>query len=513
MSAAVKATLVLLLLYGLSVAVGILYAMTGFVQSDTCWLVKLGLLMLETHRIPSSDPLSFTLALAAKNGSPQPYVLYQWLSELVLALSFKTFNLAGLIAVCAFTTALASTSLLFRLCLRKSGHLLISALLVSLATASVSMRLMVRPEVFSILLTVALFYLWEHFNEKNRAQLHLLSLAPLVLLMIVWCNLHSGFVIGLCFLAVQVAIRFAVSVTNKQPPDQLLRNSAVALLATTGASLVNPFGIGLWFYLPRLFFSPINVGISETQAVSFRELGLPIYYPFFLLIGFSAYTVIRFANDKKEASGGQELARPERLAAIVTIAVAVVSSLLCKRLASPMSLFIAYETACLLSGTAPLADKISFLQRKVSIFILEVPVVCMALLAVSITCSRLAPLTMPQASMKFTPPFQATQFLTNNWTGGNIFNSAQIGSMLDLYGKPEMKVFIDTRLDAFGEKILADYVDMIDVRARAKSLFDFYEIKWAILTPHDRVAAVLNLAPGWSKVFEDKDGIVFKRAP
>jgi hypothetical protein len=514
MNPASKAALVLLLLYGLSIATGVLFSMTGFVQSDSCWLVKLGILMLQSHAIPQTDPFSFTLAVAAKSGAAQPYVLYQWLSEIILAQCFQIFNLAGLLAVSAIVTAFASVALLFRLCFRKSGHLVLSALLVTLAAASVALRLMVRPETFSILFIVVWFYLWENFKNKNQASPNLLSLALLAGAIILWCNLHSGFVVGLLFLLVQLGAYLGAAVFGKAQVTPFIKNIGIALATTATSTLLNPVGIGLWTYLPRLFFSPMNAGISETQAMSLRELGLPIYYPFFGLVAFAVYIIFKASPSYSEpAASVKKFLRDDRIAAIVTSLIAICCAVLCKRLVSPMALILAYESACLMPAISELPNRLMLLQRKVSIFVLEIPVVAFALLAVSMSCGKVAPLTMPQVSVKFSPPFGATHYLIENWTGGNIFNNAQVGSMLDMYGKPEMKVFIDTRLDAFGETILTDYADMIDVRPRAKSLFDSYDIKWAVLTPQDRVSEVLKLAPGWSKVFEDQDGLVFKKTP
>lgn len=514
MNNAYKAVLVLPALYGLSVATGIFYSMTGFIQSDTCWLVKLGLLMLQSHSILQADPFSFTLPLSAQNGVAQPFVLYQWLSEVFLAEVFRLFNLPGLLSISAIVTAISTVALLFRVCLRKSGHLLFSALLCALAAATVALRLMVRPEMFSVLLIVVWLHLWDHFKNQNRSGLNVPSLALFMVTMVFWCNLHTGFVVGLIFLMIQSIVYLASAAFQQQAFLPLARNTAIALLASTLSTLANPAGLSLWTYLPRLFFSPMNSGISETQAMSARELTLPIYYPFFALVVLSTYFAAKAIKRKTElTSAVRQFLRADRAASIATIVVAVLCALCCKRLASPMALFLAYETASLLSGISELPNELMFLQRRVSVLMLEIPVAAFATVAVLLSCDKIAPLTMPQVSMKFSPPFRAAQFLIEHWSGGNIFNNAQIGSMLDMYGKPGMKVFIDTRLDAFGDKIITDYVDMIDVRSRAKSLFDFYDIKWAIVTPQDRVSEVLKIAPGWSKVFEDQDGLVFKRAP
>src|SRR5271170_4199359 len=71
-----------------SVYFGLCFAVRGLVTADTCWLLALGRKMWESHQVPQSDPLSFTLPLAAAIGMPLPYVPHQWLAEMLFYASF-----------------------------------------------------------------------------------------------------------------------------------------------------------------------------------------------------------------------------------------------------------------------------------------------------------------------------------------------------------------------------------------------------------------------------------------
>ncbi len=519
MRTAYVAALGLVVLYGMSLATGALYTLTGFVQSDTCWLVKLGEVILNTHSIPSSDPLSFTLPLLAQTGFAQPFVMYQWLSEVFFALAFRLLNLNGLLLLSANIAVLASISSLFRLCYSSSKNLLVSFGLVILATVTVSLRFMVRPEIFTLLLIVVWLFLLRRLNsiDPSRKGIDYKITIALTLAMIVWCNLHSGFVIGLVLLLVYAISHLCLDKVAKRALSQTTKTALVALAACSLSTLLNPSGWGLWAYLPRVFFLPMNLSIPEVRSISGRELLMPVYYPFFVLIAVSTYAAYLAIKTRRKASG-QLSDDSSAVLSVVVILIAVICSILSKRLAAPLSLILASETAslfgilsCSHSKLEPLPE-LHYFRRSISILALELPIMVLATVGVLGCSDRLIPLTMPQAGVNSNPTFQSVEFILDHWHGGNIFNSAQLGSVLTMYGPSEMKVFIDTRLDVYGDKILNDYDSIIDASGRWKELLDYYRIDWVVVKQPTNLEAMLRQTPGWTKEYEDPFVVIFKRA-
>ena len=219
------AALGLVLLYCMSLLIGVLFAATGFIQSDTCWLVGLGQIILNNGTVPNSDPFSFTLPLLAQNGSGQPFVVYQWLSDVIFAFICRAFQLEGLAVMSALVVVFASICLLLRICLNASGKLFFTFSVVFLAAATVGLRLMVRPEIFTLLFIV----IWSYLLRRGMASVGASSSSPvpqvgldwravaaLTLTMIVWCNMHSGFVIGVLTLFVYAVSSFCQEKLTKQ---------------------------------------------------------------------------------------------------------------------------------------------------------------------------------------------------------------------------------------------------------------------------------------------------------
>jgi hypothetical protein len=144
-------------------------------------------------------------------------------------------------------------------------------------------------------------------------------------------------------------------------------------------------------------------------------------------------------------------------------------------------------------------------------FALEAPVIALSAASVLFFADRLVPLTMPQTTETFQPPFSAIGFLLDHWQTGNVFNRLQIGSILDMYGPPNLKIFADTRIDVFGDKILNDYIQILSARGNYKSLLDSYQIHWVIVSSKDAIAPALAQDSGWRQEFVDKDCVIFHR--
>ena len=102
-------------------------------------------------------------------------------------------------------------------------------------------------------------------------------------LMVLWCNLHTGFTSGLIVLVLYVVFGSLQWVLTKRRGASPYLTACVTLFSTLLATLINPIGIGLWQYLPRLFFGQFNKTIVELQPLGLNDLkksGLvPVLFP------------------------------------------------------------------------------------------------------------------------------------------------------------------------------------------------------------------------------------------
>ncbi len=123
----------------------------------------------------------------------------------------------------------------------------------------------VRPQLFSTLFfTVLLTVLTTVEGGDTRA----LFALPVVFLF--WANLHGGWILG----AGVLGIWTATQVLNPRRAASDRRNIAIAAVASAAATLVNPFGIGLWTFLLQ------TVGVDRADITDWQ----PVTYSTDILI-------------------------------------------------------------------------------------------------------------------------------------------------------------------------------------------------------------------------------------
>ncbi len=195
--------------------------------------VLFGLDTLRDLRLESADPYSFT--------SDRPWVNHEWLSEVILALAWRSGGSVGLVAVklaCALgALALVSVSL------RARGVALQDQIpLLGLAVAGMLPRVNhIRPQLFSVLLYAGLLLAFTKSERGRRSAL--LWCLPILTL---WANLHGGWIVGLGTVGLWTG-----GLAIEQRHQGIRAWSVLAFAAAAAlATLINPYGFGLWRFPP-----------------------------------------------------------------------------------------------------------------------------------------------------------------------------------------------------------------------------------------------------------------------
>jgi hypothetical protein len=138
-------------------------------------------------------------------------VAHEWLSEIIMALVHSASGLTGIVIFFSFFIAIAYL-LLFRMLRQESRDVLLGALIVCFAAVSSTPHWLARPHIFSLALTVIWYRLLNDFQYRQKNRLFLLPL-----LILLWVNLHGGFILGIVLLGIYVVGNLAVSITNRGP--------------------------------------------------------------------------------------------------------------------------------------------------------------------------------------------------------------------------------------------------------------------------------------------------------
>ncbi len=227
---------------------------------------------------------------------------------------------AGLNGVVLFTALLIAAvfAWTFRLLLRRGTNILLALLLVLLAASAAMIHFLARPHVVSWLFTVAWFWIldsserscWASDSESfttsvtNRRRISMLWLLPP--LMLVWVNMHGGFLVGFVLLAIYwcSAAWQWVRPTGDRFDDVLRKIRAgrlVRVLTLTGilcglATLVNPYGFQLHVHIYRYLTNRFLMDhINEFQSPNFHYVAQKCFAGLLLL------TLVALALKKREA--------------------------------------------------------------------------------------------------------------------------------------------------------------------------------------------------------------------
>ncbi len=586
---------------------------------DTCWLLGLGRWMFEHGAIPDIDPFSWTFAAEEARG--RSFILYQWLTELIFYLSTRTGGLLTLLMLTAVTVVTAFISLPIGYVVKREAPFLAGIAVVFVGLLAGSFHFLCRPEIFSYLFT-AIFLQVLHYArvaaamENQKIFRIAFILTPL---MVLWANLHTGFVTGIsaiggCLLGAILGRLFLRENGNALNNKPLIVELSLALFGTVLATLVTPYGLRLWAYIPDLFGSPINKYIVELRPLSWAAMQEVTYWPYLALCVGIVVLVLResiaVANFKpvtqsvdpaeappavpqttaiSSAPAGLIVLPPvpalsksfmqsEILIAAVNGIIAIICGFSGRRLIVFTALIIVGEIVAMLglrrlgsldraaaevaaattASAKSMAEVIAVAEAidagksppeaTLDIDISEEPALAggkysrkrtfwqdvdihsldvwltggtfelaivsfCAIAGVCLIATRVSPPQLPATSVAFKAPFKAIAYIEERRAElpARLFNDPQYGDMIIWQLRGEPKVFVDTRFDMYGGKIVGDFRTINDGLENWRPLFDSYDIGWVFVNVKSKVAQALKQDAAWETRYEDDAAIILVR--
>lgn len=209
-------------------AFALVYAMFAGLHTvgdlDVGWCLATGRWMVQHHRIPFTDVLSYT-------AHGQEWI-YPLLSQLLLYLTVVLggFSLLSWLGAAACTATVA-------IFLRRATAA--TALLALIAVPMVAARTEPRCEMFTEVLFAAFVSLLWFYHRSGRGPIWMLPV-----LMALWVNLHPGFIAGLGMCGAYVFLELGDMAFQKRRADAVarLRRAVPWLTMSVAATLVNPWG-------------------------------------------------------------------------------------------------------------------------------------------------------------------------------------------------------------------------------------------------------------------------------
>ena len=107
-------------------------------------------------------------------------------------------------------------------------------------------------------------------------------------------------------------------------------------------------------------------------------------------------------------------------------------------------------------------------------------------------------------------PVAAVEYLNTHSVPGPTYNSYFFGGYLIFARGPESKVFIDGRGDIYERAgVLSDYVALVNLQPGSLTVLQKYNIQSCLLSRGEGLSTILAALPGWQKVYEDGNAVLF----
>ena len=446
------------------------------VAIDLAYHLRAGELMLEGGRLLHTDPFSLpTLG--------QPWLDQQWGAQVSFARVFQASGWFGL-AVIRAAGALGAALLLLLACRAHGASRRTSAGLTLAATAAGLGGLQLRPQLLGVLAFSA--FLW--IGGGRRA--HPGRMWLLLPIEVVWANTHGSFPLGPVVLALYLLEDLAEH-------DPAARRTGAAVLGTSIATLVGPFGVRVWSYALDLIRDPlVRDVVREWQPPAL--LGLEG-----VLFAVSVLGVVFVAVRRRSALRWPLVVR------LVLFAAAAAASV---RAVIWWYAVAAVEVAGLLVEDGPRAtERPDPRDRR------HLAIVGAAALGLVVVLARWwgagAGVHPPQGLVVAAPQGLVSAAAEELTPGEPVFAAQAWGSWLELSlaGHP---VIVDSRVETISRGTWDDYVAVSTADPRWPAILDGWGIRVVIVDRLEQPAllAALEDDPAWEPVRRDDEGAVFVRS-
>ncbi|MBI3341604.1 hypothetical protein HY024_00615 [Candidatus Curtissbacteria bacterium] len=411
------------------------------VDPDLGWHMAIGEHFLRTGEVIKADTFSWTMPGYMWGNS---YFVYQIIVAILI-------NYLGLMTTGLLFGLLGAFGVVLMMPRRLN---LLTFLVVCLGVVIARSNLAIRPHMISFFMFSLMLVLL-----KKGFYLSFKSFVFWILFFLTWANFHNGFLIGLGFFGLFVAIE---KLTNYKRDKRGLRRFLILAALLFMATLVTPFGLRLWqsvigdaFYL-NMYFS-----IAEWLSIVF-------FFPenVIFLVSALIFIFFWFVNFKK-----------------VPVAWMLLSAMFFTLpfLGVYFDFFWAAAFIFMVANFFPIKAK--FEGDLMALFPVYIGITAAFLVAgLSFYLSVVTGSTLTAAFVEGGYPAGAVAFMEKNGPYKNIYNDYAWGGFID-WQYPEQKVFMDGRMtgwrNAGGGYIFRDYLEI--AKGNDCSLLDKYGVRSALV--------------------------------
>ncbi|HZC44960.1 MAG TPA: hypothetical protein VE243_00710, partial [Candidatus Acidoferrum sp.] len=204
----------------------------NFAEPDLWIHMLTGQTTLRTGHIPRFDTYSY----AAAN---MPWHNHEWLSQVALAFCYAHLGVFGLkllkvvlssVLIVALAIGISATGAAGR----------VQRLTLIISAVAISTQMQFRPQLFTFTMISVVMMSLAIEVYRGRAMLW-----PLIPMFALWANFHGGYIVGLGAMGIAAAVLFVQGLGDAGRMKSA-RRLAIVTVGCAAATLINPFGVGLW---------------------------------------------------------------------------------------------------------------------------------------------------------------------------------------------------------------------------------------------------------------------------
>jgi hypothetical protein len=500
---------------------------------DFWWHLKTGEYIYQHQAIPAEDPFSYT--------TPSPptlrvkFILAQyWLTQVLFYGVYQFLGLEGIILFKAFFFTLLLYLLYVGIRMDNVGHYLALGF-TTLAAVIVLDFIGERPNMFSFLFALILVCILERFRRRVgqaaphdsalNASRHMLY--PLPFLMILWSNMHGGFILGDVIIMVYVLSEWVQYYHKKVSGTgtgifsgaRYLRDLSIAGGAAIAFSFINPCGYGV---IPAVLDLKRSVFINRIteHASPWIITTMLSSYPYWVLVSFTA--ILLFFNIRRfdithlillVFLGGMSLYSIRYIPFFALISCVIL----------PGYLHATFSKTGIFSFSSSFFPGIIDRVRSSSAFQAGFPLIITSFFLIFTLISIKKGQAFQRGADELMFPAHAADFIEENGLKGKMFNHLDVGGYLVWRLYPQQKTFIDGR--TFSEEVFIEFDKVLGASGRSlsglpewRSVLDRYGIELVVTFSINRhqgkvfpLISALIEDDEWQLIYLDRNSLIFMR--
>ena len=506
-------------------SIGMLFGLITFsssleIKDLDLWLhLRMGWWICHHGFVPNYDVLSCTIA-------GKPWVNHEWLFQVLVYQVQRAYGFDGLISMQSFVVALTFLVLLFLGYSRERQWLTVFTLLMVLMVYQT--RFTIRPDIFSLLFFVLYIYILSlHINKRW-------AVYALVVLQILWSNMHGFFFFGPLLVGVGILSEFikrrlplpyewnTVGRLNDEEYGSLKKILPLLILACC----VNPLTFkGAWYPVSVFFHLAGDNKIFFEHIV---ELQKPITAATIFTDKYCYYKILIFISALSFVFNRRKIDISSLLVWVIFLgfSLAAIRNLIYFAAAAYM-VFMVNVISLSWENLVPLRFSSVKFKHLTGIVCKLGLMIWMLNFGLQMSSNGYFDFDTYNRKSEFfgvskrVYPYKAVDFLVREQIKGNFFNDFNSGAYLVGRAYPNIKVFIDGRTEVYGAKFFETY-QKIWKDGNAKVFADFERkdnITGAFLNnAHQQipqgVLKMFHSFKNWSIVYLDDDAVIFlKQTP